>query len=179
MDLFLPVSLGEAFDKLSILDIKRSNIIDSRKIEVVKEYNILYKILESKVNIYKELYTLILQTNQVIWNQMDILRDGNLNEDDYSKLCRDCISTNDVRFRIKNKINLISNSFIKEQKSYIPKQININISNNKLDIIEQVKLISLSYDNVNINSTIDIQSYFSYDNTISFNLPNNGDTIYI
>ena len=39
--LSLPVSLGEAIDKLTILDIKCEKIKDNRKIDVQKEYNIL------------------------------------------------------------------------------------------------------------------------------------------
>ena len=40
--LFLPVSLGEAIDKLTILDIKCAKIMDERKLDVEKEYTILY-----------------------------------------------------------------------------------------------------------------------------------------
>ena len=42
----LPVSLGEALDKLSILDIKLDKIKDERKKDVEKEYNILYENLK-------------------------------------------------------------------------------------------------------------------------------------
>lgn len=38
----LPVSIGEALDKLSILDIKLKKIKDERKLDVKKEYNLLY-----------------------------------------------------------------------------------------------------------------------------------------
>ena len=41
--LYLPVSLGEAIDKLTILDIKCHKITDKRKLDVQKEYNILYE----------------------------------------------------------------------------------------------------------------------------------------
>ena len=37
----LPVSLGEAIDKLTILEIKLENIKDSRKLGVKNEYDIL------------------------------------------------------------------------------------------------------------------------------------------
>ena len=34
------------------------------------------------------------------------------------KVCKECIEYNDIRFRVKNKINYVSNSLLKEQKSY-------------------------------------------------------------
>ncbi len=105
------VSLGEAIDKLSILQIKRENITDARKLDVEKEYLVLYEILKDFVVRYAELYESMLATNRVIWGQMDVLRDGVISDVEYTRLCRECIVTNDVRFRIKNKINLISNSF--------------------------------------------------------------------
>ena len=39
--LHLPVSLGEAIDKITILDIKLDKILDNRKIDVKKEYNLI------------------------------------------------------------------------------------------------------------------------------------------
>ena len=118
MHLSLPVSLGEGIDKLTILDIKCEKILDKRKIDVQKEYDILYEKLKIFIEEYNELYCTMKKVNLLIWDQMDILRDGNISDEDYTKLCRECIDSNDIRFRIKNKINLISNSEIKEQKSY-------------------------------------------------------------
>ena len=46
----LPVSTGEAIDKLTILNIKLQKITDSRKNDVQVEYDILKKKLESTVN---------------------------------------------------------------------------------------------------------------------------------
>ena len=40
--LYLPVSLGEAIDKLSILDIKYEKITDNRRNDVKNEYDLLY-----------------------------------------------------------------------------------------------------------------------------------------
>ena len=42
----LPVSLGEAIDKLTILHIKCDKITDERKIDVQLEYDILYEKLK-------------------------------------------------------------------------------------------------------------------------------------
>ena len=57
----LPVSIGEALDKLTILDIKLEKIKDNKKIDVQKEYDILY----NKLKIYIEkfdFYYIILKS---------------------------------------------------------------------------------------------------------------------
>ena len=114
----LPVSIGEAVDKLTILDIKLEKITDSRKNDVKKEYDMLYVHLEPIIIKYNDLYQTMKRVNLIIWDQMDILRDGNVDEAQYLKKCKECIEYNDIRFRVKNKINYVSKSLLKEQKSY-------------------------------------------------------------
>lgn len=173
--IYLPVSLGEAIDKLSILEIKFEKIKDKRRLDVEKEYNILYSKLGNHVNKYKDLYNAMKKTNLIIWDQMDLLRDGDLIDEEYGKLCRECIETNDIRFRIKNKINLISNSTLKEQKSYKINRIVIILECN-LDLfdlfIPVIEKLSYQYDEIIVNSSKDItliKDRFDYDNTIFYN----------
>ena len=118
MELSLPVSLGEAIDKLTILDIKCDKIQDNRRKNVQNEYNILYDKLKDFIEKYNELYNSMKKINIIIWKQMDDLRDNATFDENYMKLCKECIDSNDIRFRIKNKINLISNSLLKEEKGY-------------------------------------------------------------
>ena len=168
----LPVSLGEAIDKLSILHIKCENITDARKLDVEKEYSVLYEILKDFVVRYSELYESMLATNRVIWAQMDVLRDGVISDIEYTRLCRECIVTNDVRFRIKNKINLISNSELREQKSYKIRRFSLQIEVEGEDLllfIEPIRRLSYIYDEIHIISSKDlsrIRDAFHYDNTI-------------
>ncbi len=61
--LSLPVSIGEALDKLSILDIKLDNIKDSRRNNVKVEYDMLYEKLESYVKQCEKYYNMIKKTN--------------------------------------------------------------------------------------------------------------------
>lgn len=176
MQLSLPVSLGEAIDKLTILNIKFDKIKDNRKLDVQKEYDILYEKLKGFIETYNELYISMKKVNLLIWGQMDILRDGNISDEDYTKLCRECIDSNDIRFRIKNKINLISNSEIKEQKSYKINRIFIKLNCNDDCIslfIKPIKYFSFIYDEIIIESSknIDeIKNKFYYDNTIKYNI---------
>lgn len=170
----LPVSLGEAIDKLSILQIKCENITDARKLDVEKEYLVLYEILKDFILLYAELYESMLATNRVIWGQMDVLRDGDsdISDVEYTRLCRECIVTNDVRFRIKNKINLISNSELREQKSYKIRRFSLQIEVEGEDLllfIEPIRRLSYIYDEIHIISSKDldrIRDAFHYDNTI-------------
>jgi len=155
-ELYLPVSIGEALDKLSILDIKLDNIKDSRRNNVKVEYDMLYEKLESYVKQCEKYYNMIKKTNTYIWNLMDLLRDGeNINDESYIKLCKDTIIANDVRFRIKNKINILSNSLLKEQKGYKFLKILIDLTNYTGNIELLVKPLlyySILYDEIYIKS---------------------------
>jgi hypothetical protein len=154
--LSLPVSIGEGLDKLSILDIKLDNIKDSRRNDIKLEYDILYDKLESYVIQNKKYYDMIKKTNTYIWNLMDLLRDGiNIEDDRYVKLCKDTIISNDVRFRIKNKINILSNSMLKEQKGYKCLKILIDLTNytgNHDLLIKPLLYYSILYDEIHIKS---------------------------
>jgi hypothetical protein len=117
--LLLPVSVGEALDKLSILDIKVENITDNRYEHVKKEHDLLQNKLQNYIQKTQKYYNMIKKTNKHIWDLMDLLRDGeNIDDGTYLRLSKETIYANDVRFRIKNKINNISKSSLKEQKSY-------------------------------------------------------------
>jgi hypothetical protein len=174
--LYLPVSLGEAIDKLTILDIKCDKINDIRKNDVKKEYDILYESLKEFIQTYRTLYETMKKVNLIIWEQMDVLRDGNTSDEEYMKLCKECILSNDMRFRIKNKINLISNSALKEQKSYKINrlQIFLNCSTEYIRLfIEPIRYFSYIYDEIIIHSSNDIselKQIFDYDNTIKYNI---------
>ena len=172
--LYLPVSLGEAIDKLTILDIKLDKILDNRKIDVKKEYDLLYDKLKEFIIKYENLYQTMKKVNLLIWDMMDILRDGNVSEELYLKICKECIEYNDIRFRVKNKINFVSNSLLKEQKSYKINRliivINKNLDTSKI-LLNIIKYFSFIYDEINIVSDFNVdylKTHFEYDNTIIF-----------
>ena len=170
----LPVSLGEAIDKLTILDIKLETITDFRKKDVLVEFTLLKDKLNEFIIKYNNLYETMKKVNLLIWNMMDKLRDGNLNAEDYLTVCKECIEYNDIRFRVKNKINYISKSFLKEQKSYkinrIIISINININNNET-LLNIIKYLSFIYDEIIIESIFPLdflKEHLLFDNTIIF-----------
>ena len=173
LNLELPVSIGEAVDKLTILDIKLEKITDCRKNDVKKEYDMLYVHLEPIIIKFNDLYQTMKRVNLIIWDQMDILRDGSVDDARYLKKCKECIEYNDIRFRVKNKINYVSNSSLKEQKSYKINRILIEINNeipNISDFFKPIKYYSFIYDEiVIISNNTELKTTFEYDPTIIFN----------
>lgn len=168
--LYLPVSIGEGLDKLSILDIKLDKSNDTRRIHILNEYNLLNAILKDYIETHTKLYNYIKKINLLIWDLMDILRD-NKDVNNYTELCIKCIDYNDIRFRIKNKINLLSE--IKEQKCYNITKLYIFI-NDKIDNIElffnYIEYYSFIYDEIHITSNNNnLIEYFKYDTTIIIN----------
>jgi len=120
----IQISVGELLDKLSILKIKKEKIIDNNKLKYVEqEFDILNKKASSFLNqadinkIYNDLYL----TNNELWiieDELRILEKLNEFNIQFIDLARQVYKVNDHRFSLKNKINDITNSLIKEQKSY-------------------------------------------------------------
>lgn len=170
--LYLPVSLGEAIDKLTILDIKLERITDSRRDDVHKEYILLYEKLAAHIIKHTFLYKSMKKVNAIIWGYMDALRDGSLDEEAYFKLCKKTIELNDVRFRIKNKINIAAGSELKEQKGYKITRILIDVHDNITSVekfIKPIQYYSCLYDQVLIRHKAGIlKEHFKGDPTVLF-----------
>ncbi|MDC3063984.1 DUF6165 family protein [Alphaproteobacteria bacterium] len=119
------ISYGELFDKISILEIKKSKLNNPEEIIKVKyELNLLLQELNnSKINssIISSLTTNLKEVNLKLWNIEDEIREKERNkkfDKDFIKLARDVYITNDKRAKIKNEINHKLNSKVFEVKSY-------------------------------------------------------------
>lgn len=119
LQITLPVSLAEALDKLSILDIKLEKINDNRRIDVKKEYDILYDNLFKYVISFPYHYRILKDINLTIWDMLDKFHDKNITQELSAKYGLNILLENDRRFRVKSKINTIARSELKEQKGYI------------------------------------------------------------
>ena len=107
MNIYLPVSLGEAIDKYSILILKSENLTGLRQEEVNLEISILEKELDKYLIKFNDLYLKLKHVNYIIWKQMDALRDDDsISNNTFGFLAYQCTLSNDVRFRIKNKIKM-------------------------------------------------------------------------
>ncbi len=124
-----PVSVGEIFDKLSILQIKEKKISDPIKLSNVKvEIKELNKSIIS-LDIYDKssqealdaLKTKLYETNFKLWDIEDALRELESQkkfEQEFISLARQVYITNDRRAEIKKEINRLTGSDIVEEKHY-------------------------------------------------------------
>ena len=123
--IYIPVSVGELIDKLSILQVKKNKISNEVKLTLVnKEFELLYNLssvyLDS--NEIETLYHQLCEVNEKLWDVEDelrILETKKSFESDFIELARKVYFTNDERFRLKNEINLITDSEIREVKEYV------------------------------------------------------------
>lgn len=117
MSVNLPISVGEALDKLTILDIKLKKIQDENRLKYVREeYEELKQLIGSFYETNKFFYNLLLKINETIWDVQDDLRLNKVpSSNDLYKIILD---ENDRRCRVKNKINSKSLSNMREQKGY-------------------------------------------------------------
>ncbi len=125
MKINIPASIGELFDKITILEIKKSKIKDDNKLILInKELNLLKKVVKSKKINTRSLSPLIKKLKNVnlkLWNVEDKLRKFEKNKQfkkDFINYARKVYYTNDKRAILKNEINLKTNSIISEVKSY-------------------------------------------------------------
>ena len=123
--ILVEVSVGELFDKMSILEIKKDRIKDSEKLKFINdEYEVLKSELEKNVKLDEELekfFVALKNVNSKLWIIEDDKRkcekDSNFGEN-FIRLSRDVHFLNDTRAKIKLDINNHSGSKIKEIKEY-------------------------------------------------------------
>lgn len=120
--MLIEVSVGEIVDKLSILQIKKSNIEDQTKLaNVAKEYDYLHEVVFGELKVDLEDYQQLVSVNKALWDIEDNLRlkEHNKEFDDiFVSLARSVYVTNDRRAQIKKEINNKYNSLFTEEKSY-------------------------------------------------------------
>ena len=126
--IYTPVSVGELIDKLSILQVKKTKITNEEKLEYInKEFELLYNLcsvyLDNKQ--LETLYHILVKTNSKLWDIEDklrVLESEKKFDDEFVELARNVYFTNDERFSLKNQINKITDSEIREIKEYIEYQ---------------------------------------------------------
>jgi hypothetical protein len=121
-EIVLPVSLGEALDKLTILDIKMRKIGDERSADVKVEYDVLLQKLQEYVTRYEYHYRILKVVNEAIWDIQEHFHGAETTAEEGAVLCRNILLENDRRFRVKAKINSLAKSALREQKGYAKKK---------------------------------------------------------
>ena len=167
----LPVSIGEAIDKLTILDIKCRRIDDPERLQHCKhEYDLLYAELVDYVKEFPFQYRQLYEINESIWKMQDEIR---VRVD--AQKCVDILDKNDMRFRIKDNLNRLSRSYIREQKGY-PIRKALVISHlglgDHINLIGAVRYIAQQYDETIVvvltRNAENVASFFSDNPSIKF-----------
>ena len=126
MKILAEISVGELFDKITILKIKTQKFQDSEKLTNIKNElnflnnqasNINVKDQESLNKNIKKLQSI----NEELWDIENFKRECEANKDfgeKFIELSRDVHFKNDIRAQIKKEINLLTDSIIVEEKEY-------------------------------------------------------------
>jgi hypothetical protein len=118
----IPVSIGELFDKYTILQIKQQRISDLNKRNMVQTEIAYLKPFIDKYNLDISLIEELKTINETLWDIEDKIRDKENNnnfDEEFIQLARSVYITNDKRSETKNKINLKLNSTLTDIKSYV------------------------------------------------------------
>ena len=123
--ILVEVSIGELFDKISILEIKQEKIKDPEKLKfIINEHSILKEQLDKNVKSDEKLNNLfksLKEINSKLWLIEDDKRQcekDKIFKEKFIKLSRDVHFLNDDRAKIKLEINNHTGSKIKEIKEY-------------------------------------------------------------
>ncbi|MEM9107879.1 MAG: hypothetical protein AAGC96_19725 [Pseudomonadota bacterium] len=125
MSLSIPVSHGEFFDRLTILEIKREKITDADKLEVIKEALAEYRsIVFCSVPRAAEVSPLtdkLRQVNLALWDLENLVREL-IRRSDYGPAFEDAsralYENRDSRADLKNEIDKVLGSDLCEVKDY-------------------------------------------------------------
>ena len=120
------ISPGELLDKISILEIKLEKVKDKdRQKRIKNEHDILKKVQNSSIEMsdkIKDLYRSVGNVNIKLWDIEDKIRICEQNKDfgkNFIELARGVYFNNDKRAELKNEINEILKSNIREIKQFV------------------------------------------------------------
>jgi hypothetical protein len=122
--LYVPVSVGELYDKISILEIKLDRVQNSLARQNVARELELLRAVEAEHGLasipqLNELVARLRDVNQRIWHSEDAVRTFAQDDDwgsDYLAAARASYSNNDQRANLKREINALTGSTIVEEK---------------------------------------------------------------
>lgn len=126
MSIEIKTSIGDVFDRLSILEIKLDNVTtEVQKTNILNELEYLrIKLIpywESGGDNLKEIYDRLKGINNELWTIEDSIRLKERNrqfDSEFIELARRVYYTNDNRAREKKEINYLLNSEFFEEKIY-------------------------------------------------------------
>ena len=126
MKILAEISVGELFDKITILNIKTKKIHDSEKLNNIKKelgflnHQALSINVKDQALLNHNIEKLQL-INEELWDIENNKRECEANKDfgeKFIELSRDVHFKNDIRAKIKKEINLLTDSSVIEEKEY-------------------------------------------------------------
>ena len=147
-NLCIEVSMGEAIDKLNILELKRVKITEPIKIiDIHKEIDTLSVCIPTKTQ-YFFFYNLLTYVNEQIWDMTDVIKKTAITDPSFSYISNQIFEFNQKRFRLKTFFNVFTNSNLKEQKSYSSntRYIQMNSIDTIYRKIAEINYLSIEYD---------------------------------
>ena len=126
MKILAEISVGELFDKITILNIKTKKIHNSEKLNnIKKELSFLNHqassiIIKDQALLNHSIEKLQL-INEELWDIENNKRECEANKDfgeKFIEVSRDVHFKNDIRAKIKKEINLLTDSSVIEEKEY-------------------------------------------------------------
>jgi hypothetical protein len=122
--LLVPSSIGEALDRLTILQLKLEYIQDKRRDDVQREYDDLYNLVREYIQKDPYHYKKLLLVNKMMWDIQDTLHEGKTHNKEHEyELMKELAVHNQRRFRIKRTLNENLGSKHREQKGYKGKKM--------------------------------------------------------
>ena len=121
----VPISVGELFDKITILEIKKARIADEAKqANVNRELAALNAIAGESLQLCDEGLRVVDElrlVNTLLWDVEDQIRDCERHKDygnRFVELARSVYRYNDQRALLKKRLNEVTGSELVEEKSY-------------------------------------------------------------
>ena len=123
----IEISNGELIDKLIILEIKLEKVIDKKaSANILNEWEILNEKANLLFSIHssQELFKAqndLEEINRQLWWVEDSIRENEKQgvfDKEFVELARSVYKLNDKRFKLKNKINKLTHSELREEKLY-------------------------------------------------------------
>ena len=126
MKILAEISVGELFDKITILNIKTKKIHDSEKLNNIKKELGFLNHQASSINVKDQALLnhnieKLQLINEELWDIENNKRECEANKDfgeKFIELSRDVHFKNDIRAKIKKDINLLTDSSVIEEKEY-------------------------------------------------------------
>ena len=119
----IEISNGELLDKISILEIKKLNMVNADNLANVEvEFqNLNHGVIDLFTKNGREVKVLFLElskVNRILWELENAVRGKTISDKEFRKSSLMIFQYNEVRSQLKNDINIITGSEFKDVKEY-------------------------------------------------------------